>query len=252
MQKRLKRSFYWKLSVVVAAVLFLAFGAFAEDVVQQISGVTNETKSFVEDFVKGSKIEPQDIKSIEQIDLQNPPPEVQVEHVDDTNIAVYQVNYTKNSIDRKVFVVTYATPHFLSPADVHGKNAIVYLNFGENSLVNDSLRFLKTSTGVQGSREQGYVMVDAGSLTGLSTNIEIVHAVDGGRLDVVIYKNGEATGLRNLIDASESGVKKDYDSQSAGIVTFVQGDVISVVVESHGNIAWKDDITLIKLEIDNS
>ena len=43
------------------------------------------------------------------------------------------------------------------------------------------------------------------------------------------------------------GVKKDYDTQSFGVVNFQKGDVISAYVKTEGDIAIKDVINLIEI-----
>ena len=79
--------------------------------------------------------------------------------------------------------------------------------------------------------------------------MQIVDGIAEGQVSVSIYKNGEFTGLRNVFSASESGVKKDYDTQAKEIVTFIPGDVISAHVETSDDVSWDDVITMAKIEL---
>ena len=87
-------------------------------------------------------------------------------------------------------------------------------------------------------------MVREGSITGISTSLEITKSSDEN-LEVVIYKNGKQVGFGNIVAGSE-GMKKDHDVQSRDIVSFNAGDVISVYVQSNG-IIFKDAITSVEI-----
>jgi hypothetical protein len=88
-------------------------------------------------------------------------------------------------------------------------------------------------------------MLRKGSITGISTNLEAIKG--SGEIQIIIYKNNERIGFGNLVDISDSGIKKDYDIQSRDIVEFEQGDIISVYVKIQGEITWKDAITMIEI-----
>jgi len=84
-----------------------------------------------------------------------------------------------------------------------------------------------------------------GSIVGISTNLEIL---DGnGDLEIVIYKNGEPIQFGNSFIIDSTGVKNDYDVQSAGTVSFEPGDVISLYVKASEGISWKDVTTLVEI-----
>ena len=224
--------------------------AIANNIVAEKS-LSNTTRDFIKNFVKGERISEGDVNSIEEIDLANPPEEVKLgNEIADTNIAIYEVNYTQEEENKKLFVVTYSSEEFEVPLELKAATAIEYLSFGETAETSDS-EYLKTNTGVRSSAEKGYVMMDVGSITGISTNLE---AVSGeGRINVIVYVNGEDVGLRNLIYLDENsgvGVKKDYDKQSKDVIKFQPGDVISVYVETQGEIVWKDVINLVKIELE--
>ena len=122
------------------------------------------------------------------------------------------------------------------------------MNFGETEIV-DGSGYLKTATGVQTSKDNGYVMMDYGSITGLSTSLEVIQT-SGGVVEIIVYVNGEDVGLRNTIYSPEIGINKDYDKQSKDVVKFQPGDVISVYVKVSGEIKWKDAINLVKIQLD--
>lgn len=240
----------WKYLLIFVLVLFLVIGVMAaqsEEISKKISNLSNETEKFLKDFI-GKNISSDEINSIEQIDLQNPPEEVKLgDKIADTNIAIYEVNYTKENENKNLFVVTYASGKFKVPLELKPANAVEYLSFGESLETSGSV-YLKTNTGVRSSADKGYVMMDSGSITGISTNIE---AVSGeGRINIIVYLNGEDVGLRNLIYVDGAGIKKDYDKQSKDVIKFQPGDVISVYVETQGGVSWKDAINLVKIEMD--
>ena len=118
------------------------------------------------------------------------------------------------------------------------------LDFGAKGEVNTP-SFLNTPNGVEGNFEKGYVMIRDGSITGLSTNLEVLSGE--GSVEVMIYVNGQPIGFRNTIYADSSGVKKDYDTQSFGVVNFQKGDVLSAYVKTDGDIAIKDIINLVEI-----
>ncbi len=71
-----------------------------------------------------------------------------------------------------------------------------------------------------------------------------------GVIYITLYKNGEEIGFRNsfIVETSDNGkVMKDYDVQSVGTVNYEQGDVISMYVESDGEVLWKDVITRVEI-----
>lgn len=117
------------------------------------------------------------------------------------------------------------------------------LDFGFKGERNNS-EFLETGTGVKGSSENGYVMMRKGSITGISTNLEVVKK-GYSNIEVLIYKNGKEVGFRNLINP-QVGIDRDYSLQSEGIVNFNAGDVISTYLVNKDNII-KNVNTLIEI-----
>lgn len=118
-----------------------------------------------------------------------------------------------------------------------------FLNFGINGEVGSSM-FLNTATGVEGSLEKGYVMMRSGSITGISTNLEFLNS---GNVEVVIYKNGNPIQFGNSFVSDSAGIKKDYDVQSKGTVSFEAGDTISAYIQSSDGTSLKDITTLVEI-----
>ena len=206
-------------------------------------------KDFIKDFVEKEDISEKDIKSIEQIDLANPPEEVKLgKEIEDTNVAIFQVDYEKQNESKKLFVVTYSGEEFKVPLKLVPATAIEYLNFGEAETTKGSA-YLKTATNVKTSEKNGYVMMDYGSITGLSTSLEVLES-SGGVIEIIVYINGEDVGLRNTIYSPELGTNKDYDKESKDVIKFEPGDIISVYVKVNGKMVWTNVINLVKIQIE--
>lgn len=213
--------------------------------------LSEKVKGFVSDFVGKKGIAPEEINKVSEVDFNNLPKEVNIENVNDNNLAIYKVEYndsqdTTNNT-KKVFVVTYSTGNVASQGDIIvTKENREFLNFGLGDETSES-RFLKTATGVVGSLETGYVMLREGSITGISTSLNANG--DSGEIEIIVYKNGEAIQFGNTFDTSSSGTKKDYDVQSKGTVQFQPGDVISAYakVTSDGKVSYKDVITIVEI-----
>ncbi len=159
----------------------------------------------------------------------------------DNNIAIYRAELEGG---KHLFVITFSNEGFQKISQIY--HAVSFLSFGMNEERNSSA-FLKMSSGVEGGLENGYVMVRSGSITGISTNLEVIQGKDSGSVQILIYKNGERIGLGNMIEASSSGVKKDYDIQSRNIVNFNQGDVISVYAENSDGVSFGDLTTIVEI-----
>ncbi len=217
---------------------------------ESLGEVTEKTKEFVEEFVEKRKIEPEEINNITQVDFEDLPEEVDVENVNDANLAIYEVNFNdskKNEENKKIFVVTYSSEKIDSTRDliIH-PDSRSFLHFGLSG-ENAGAIFLDTASGVPGSLTQGYVMMRQGSITGISTNTEIISGTEG-LIDVVIYKNGIAISFGNTLESKDSGVAKDFDIQSKGVVTFEPGDTISVkFVPSNSGISYKNVISIVEI-----
>lgn len=222
----------------ICMVFLLAGGVLAENLV-----VSENVEEFVKEVMKDKGINKENIKSVEKVDFADLPDEVKLENIDDTNLAMYEVDYGE---ERSVFVITVSDTTFKKALKEIANKMI--LNFGHEGEIGGSV-FLDTATGVQTSEDKGYVMMRYGSITGLSTNLEVLEATDVGEVEIIIYKNSEPVGFRNGVLVNSTGIMKDYDTISKDTITFEPGDVISVYTEVGENIIIKDVITIMEINI---
>lgn len=231
-EKKGKRIYFIAAFVLV---LVLLSGVFAQSL-----GLTGKSKEIIDQIVENQGIDKSNIQSVEKVDFDKLPPQVDLKNIDQTNLAVYQVDYGGET---PVFVITASDELLEAPVSDTPMYKML-LNFGLKGEISDST-FLNSATGVEGSLEKGYVMMRDGSITGLSTNLEIFSG--NGTVEVIIYINGEPAGFRNTIVGDSVGIKKDYDTQSLGVVKFEKGDVISVYLKTEGDVTVKDVINLIEI-----
>jgi hypothetical protein len=220
----------------------------------QISEIVNSSvpilpetvSTYVEEFVSKKGINPDKISNVSQVSFDDLPKEVNIENVNDNNLAIYEVDYNEtNSEQKKMFVITYSVDKLRTQGDLivsHDKR--MFLNFGLSKEIASS-EFLNTASGVEGSLEKGYIMMRKGSITGISTALDITQSSEQGPVEIIIYKNGVPIGFGNAVNSDIVGIKKDYDVQSKGVVSFEPGDVISAYVKVNGSV--KDVITLIEI-----
>ncbi len=211
--------------------------------------ISEEVSGYVEDFVEKRGINPETINNVTEVDFDALPKEVNIENVDDTNLAIYQIDYNKTAdANEKIFVITYSVEKLKSQGDIIiSQDKREFLNFGLSGEMNES-GFLKSASGVEGSLEKGYVMMRYGSITGISTSLEILEG--SGNLEIIIYKNGEPIQFGNSFVADSASVKKDYDVQSKDTVSFEPGDIISLYVKTSEGVIWKDVTTLMEIVTD--
>jgi hypothetical protein len=204
---------------------------------------------YVQNFINKSGISPENILQIEEADYENFSSGINIQNLNSQNFAIYEISFLDNSGEEKnVFVLSYSSENLVSPEEssVSSSNR-QFLNFGYEGIKNSST-FLKTSTGIQTGSLKGYVMTRSGSITGLSTNLESL-TNSSGTIEIIVYKNGEEVGFRNVINSNSVGSKKDYDIQAIGNLDFDAGDLISVYLLLVGEeeIVWKDVITLLEI-----
>lgn len=250
-----KRSVMFGVVLAFALILisgFISNGLIVSSQEDSNSTVTDTTVSkTTEDAVKEivqkqREIQEDKIESVSKVDLNKLPEEIKIDKIEENNLAVYEVNYNNDvNEQKKVFVLTYTADTVDEVKDVVYNN-VNYLTFTDHTSSGIG-RYLLID-GVRSSEELGYVMLDKGSITGLSTNLEIVNS-SSGAIEIIVYRNGNEVGLKNIIDASQVGVAKDFDLQSYGIVNFDAGDVISVKTIQVGDnsAVWKNVVTSVKI-----
>ncbi|MBU1129524.1 MAG: hypothetical protein KJ949_02765 [Nanoarchaeota archaeon] len=215
--------------------------------------IENLDETYVQNFINQSGISSDQITDISQVDYTNFPAGINILEMNSQNLAIYQINYTDSNDETKsIFVLSYSAAELTAPEEVVVEtNDKQFLNFGYEGIKNNSV-FLKTSTGVQTGSEKGYVMVRSGSITGISTNLELLNNASEN-IEITIYKNGEEVGFRNEINTDSVGSKKDYDIQAIGNLEFEAGDLISVYLtaDAESGVVWKDVITLVEITATN-
>ncbi|VVB84100.1 Uncharacterised protein [uncultured archaeon] len=210
------------------------------------NSVSGDVSAYVEDFVEKKGINPNEINNISKVDFDSLPKEVNIENVNDANLAIYQIDYNKSaSSNNKIFVVTYSVDKLKAQGDIIvSQDKREFLNFGFSGEM-DSSGFLKSASGVSTDLERGYVMMRSGSITGISTSLDLLKG--SGNVEIVIYKNGNQINFGNTLIADSAGVKEDYDTQSKGTVPFEAGDIISAYLKSSEGISLKDVTALIEI-----
>ena len=218
--------------IIIVAFLFLSVGAFAE-----LSSNSSLVDSYVKEFVGRQGIDESKIVDVVEIDKNELPDGVDIKNIEDNKVGIYGVDYADDSGEKRVFVVTYSTTQFV-PRSVARTLQNYYFGFAG---VSSSPGYLETVGGVNSGRS-GYIMLRSGSLTGLSTSIELE---GDGFIEIKVYKNGRETGLDNRIFTSDSR-KTDYVLQSENILNFEAGDEISVFVKAYGDITWTNVNTILE------
>lgn len=199
-------------------------------VLAQSLPVSKEITDFVKSVASQKGIPKDEIKGIEEVDMNNLPQEINIKNIDKNNLAMYKLNVKENNgtnATRPVYVITASKTAFKKEVKKYTNKML--LNLGIPGTVSNST-FLLSGSGVKGSYENGYVMIRDGSITGLSTSLNIKNPISGGVAEIILYKNGKAIGFRNTINLDKIGPGVDYDSVNTGTINFQKGDVISAKV----------------------
>jgi len=223
--------------LAVGLVLLTISGVFAETSVDGIEKIKEKMKE------KG--VEDEEINNITQVDYNDLPPEIEIDDIEETELAIYKVD---KKDDKPFFVITPGEKFQESSKEPTYYRT--FLNFGYSGTMSGS-GFLETATGVETDLEKGYVMMRDGSITAISTNLEVFEEASGS-LEITVYVNGERVGFGNLVDMGSSGVKRDYAVQSFDVVNFEAGDIISVALmssdgSSESASSWGDVTTLVEI-----
>jgi hypothetical protein len=238
--------------VILIASVFISAenAALSDSEIQDIAdektdnSVSEDVSLYVKDFVEQKGVNPDEINNISKVDFESLPKEVNIENVNNANLAIYEINYNQSdSKQDKLFVVTYAVGKLASQGDIIvSQDKREFLNFGFNKEISSG--FLDSATGVEGSSERGYVMMRSGSITGISTSMDFLNK---GSAEIIIYRNGNPVNFGNAFNSDLAGTFKDYDTQSKGTVSFEAGDTISAYVQSSDGTTLNNIITLIEI-----
>ena len=216
-------------------------------VLAQSLPVSKDITDFVKNVASQKGISQNKIKEIEQVDMNELPQEINIKNIDENNLAMYKLNVKDNNgtnATRPVYVITASETAFKKEVKNYANKML--LNLGIPGTVSNST-FLLSGSGVRGSYEDGYVMIRDGSITGLSTSLNIKDALSGGVAEIILYKNGKAIGFRNTINLDKKGPGVDYDSVDSGTINFQKGDVISAKVLLSSGAQVEDINTLLEI-----
>jgi len=236
------------IGIILSSTFILAENNIAEEVSDTLKNISENkvaqnAQKYVEDFVEQKGIKSEEINKVEQVDINNLPKDLQIENIDDTNIAIYQIAY--EDFAKELFVITYSTDELKSYKNlIFKQEERQLLHFGIKESTKDT--FLETATGITSNLNQGYVMMRDGSITGLSTSLNIEKENDA-RIEIIIYVNEKPFYFRNMIDASSAGKKTAFNLQSNGVVSFSAGDTISIYASGINGATVKDIITTLEI-----
>ena len=240
------------VGLIVSAQLDTGMTAEDKAVQERVEEVSSEEIStqvyeYISDFVEKKGVLPSEISFVEKVDFDSLPESVNIENIGENNLAIYEVSYEEDSKEDQLYVITYSVDELKEQGDIIiAQNKRQFLNYGFSGTM-DKSGFLKTATEVETSLEKGYVMVREGSITAVSTNLEVFES-NSGEIEIIVYKNGKPIGFGNIFSTASPGIKKDYNVQSKNIVRFKEGDVISVYLKANGvDISWGDVITMVEI-----
>jgi hypothetical protein len=227
------RKIFFVLPIVM--ILLLTAGVIAET-----SILSEDFQNFVKEVGESKGIEKDSIKNIKQVDFNENKENIKIENIDDTNLAIFELEVEGS--EGPVFVITASDQQFRKTIEKYTNKML--LSFGKKNL-NDSA-FMDSAAGITTSEQKGYVMMRDGTITGISTSVEIL---DGqGDIEIILYKNGQPTGFKNQFN--EKGIQTDYDLQSEGIIEFQKGDILSMKINNKNLINIKDINSLLEVMTD--
>jgi len=230
-------------TLFILGVILLASVALAESINQTDLTTERGVENFVKDVAAQKGIEKTKITNVQKLDFKNLPNEINLKNIDETNLALYQLDI--ESEVKPVYIITASNTLFKDTIKKFTQKML--LNFGFSGEFTHT-SYLKTATGVTTSLEKGYVMTRSGSITSLSTNLEITNRDNNEEIKVILYINGDKTGFRNAFNENSLGVYNDYDTISSGVLNFEKGDVISMEVVIPSRTTVQDVTTLMEIE----
>lgn len=186
--------------------------------------IATEEENYINYFLKEQGIDT--IKTVEKVNETTLPEEIDISNVNENQIGVYGVTYEENGIEKKLFVFSYSEEEFKKP-DIKTISEKNYLTFSKPDSVNS------------GYINSGYIMLNSGSIIGLSTTAN----VDNGKIIVEVHKNGQP-----MLISNEFFNNYDFDLESKNLDTFEIGDVISIYIKTEGGASVENLNSLILIE----
>lgn len=227
------------LGIFILGIILLGASAVAQEV-----SLDSKAESFVRDVAAVKGVNSDSVQGIRELNINDLPESVNLENIDSTNLAVYEIQVENE--ERPVYVITASSKFFKETARIFAQKML--LNFGINGEISDDT-FMRTSGEIETSLTKGYVMARDGSVTAISTNLEVISGSGFEPIEVVIFKDGEEVGFRNSFNLKDPSVYNDYDVISSGTLKFEKGDVISVEVKIPEGVVVRDVITLLEIEV---
>jgi len=224
-------------SIFLALFVVLAATAF----VQSLSS-NSPINSLVTNALQKRGINSSDITSINKVNFTNLPNEVNINNIDKTNLALYKVNLSGKG---PVYVITASDQLFKNTIKRYSQKML--LTYGIAGEITSSL-YLKTAAGVPTGLNQGYVMPRDGSITAITTNLNVISKENTEPIEIIIYKNGKEVGFRNTFNSNQTGIQNDYDTISQKTINFNKGDVLSIKALVPTNIKVQDITTLLEVQ----
>lgn len=227
------------LGIFILGIILLGASAVAQEV-----SLDSKAESFVRDVAAVKGVNSDSVQGIRELNINDLPESVNLENIDSANLAVYEIQVENE--ERPVYVITASSKFFKETARIFAQKML--LNFGINGEISDDT-FMRTSGEIETSLTKGYVMARDGSVTAISTNLEVISGSGFEPIEVVIFKDGEEVGFRNSFNLKDPSVYNDYDVISSGTLKFEKGDVISVEVKIPEGVVVRDVITLLEIEV---
>lgn len=225
-------------SIFMIGIILLGVSVFAQEV-----STEKKVQDFVKDVAEKKGIEEDKIEGIKELNLNDLPQEINIQNVDSTNLALYEIKV--NGEETPVYVITASSKFFKETIKKYSQRML--LTFGHSGNIEETT-FLKTATGVTTSLEKGYVMTRDGAISGLSTNIEIISKDTSEPIEIIIYKNSQKVEFKNEFFETKPGIYVDYDQINGGILTFERGDLISLQIKIPTQTQVKDITSLLEIE----
>jgi hypothetical protein len=230
------------------------------------SSVSDKADKIIWKLVEKKGIDIENITNVTEINFENLPSGIKIGNAENSSISFYQITFEDAKKLNKVFVVSYSpgglrleTP-FVSQnitfpstgTNETSHNAPDFLEFEFKGEMNRT-GFLESVTGIEGSIDKGYIMIEKGNIVNVSTNLEVYEGE--GIIGITLYKNGEPTDLTNsfpidpgkLITNPETKSYFIYEILSGGNVSFKKGDIISVYVTLSDGVVLKSITTTVQI-----
>ena len=210
--------------ILIFTLVFVMF--LATSVVAETISVTNEINEIVNDVSSAKGFTKENVKEVKEVNFSELPEEISLQNIDDTNLAIYKVDMGE---EKPLYAITASETkskkviqNFSNKTILNSSNKMM-LNFGFAEEIYES-SYLKSATGVLGDNGKGYVMMRNGSITGMSTNLEVIEGK--GEIEIIINKGNDIVEFRNAFNVQNPGIITDYDTLSEEILNFQPGDII--------------------------